>query len=95
MEKILTRFKKRSNKHPKAKGMPQKLYVIETASAKNSGVYFFDSKDNFEASMNSNLEKSIDEAFTFVESPTKNKLEAVSGPLKKQQHEEISSARAT
>jgi hypothetical protein len=33
--------------------------------------------------MNSNLEKSIDEAVNFVKSPTKTKLEAVSVPPKK------------
>jgi heme-degrading monooxygenase HmoA len=77
MDEILERFRKRSDKYRNVKGLMQKLYVRDESTGRVGGIYVFDSKENLEAFMNSDLEKSIDEAYKFVEPPTITKLEVV------------------
>jgi heme-degrading monooxygenase HmoA len=77
MEEILQRFKKRSDKYRNVKGLLQKLYVREESTGQVGGIYIFDSKGNLEAFMNSDLAKSIAEAYKFIEPPTTRALEVV------------------
>jgi len=76
-EEVLAKFKQRSDKYRNVKGLLQKLYVQDKSTGKVGGIYFFDSKENLEAFMNSDLEKSIGQTYKFVESPSITKLEVV------------------
>lgn len=77
MEEILNRFKKRSDKYRDVKGLVQKLYVRDESTGYVGGVYVFDSKETLEAFTNSDLAKSIGEAYKFLEPPTVRTLEVV------------------
>ena len=57
--------------------MLQKLYVRENSTGQVGGIYVFDSKENLEAFRNSDLAKSIGEAYKFLEPPTIRALEVV------------------
>lgn len=77
MEEILNRFKKRSDKYRDVKGLLQKLYVRDESTGQVGGIYVFDLKENLEAFTNSDLAKSIGEAYKFLELPTVRTLEVV------------------
>jgi len=53
------------------------LYVRENSTGQVGGIYVFDSKENLEAFRNSDLAKSIGEAYKFLEPPTIRALEVV------------------
>lgn len=77
MDEVLSRFKKRSDKYRDVKGLLQKLYVRDESTDHVGGIYVFDSKESLEAFRNSDLEKSIGDAYEFVEPPTIRALEVV------------------
>lgn len=77
IEEVLERFKKRSDKYRDVKGLLQKLYVRDVSTGHVGGIYVFDSKANLEAFRNSDLAKSIGEAYKFLEPPMIRALEVV------------------
>jgi len=77
MEEILERFKRRSDKYRNVKGLLQKLYVRDVSTGHVGGIYVFESKENLEAFRNSDLAKSIGEAYKFLEPPMTKTLEVV------------------
>jgi hypothetical protein len=77
IEEILQRFRRRSDKYRDVRSLLQKLYVREESTGQVGGIYVFDSKENLEAFRNSDLAKSIGEAYKFVEPPTVRELEIV------------------
>jgi hypothetical protein len=77
MDDVLAKFNQRSDKYRNVKGLLQKLYVRDAPTGMVGGIYFFDSKDNMEAFLSSDLAKSIEEAYKFVNPPTLTKLEVV------------------
>ena len=85
MEEVLSRFKKRSDKYREVQGLLQKLYVRDKSSDHVGGIYVFDSKESLEAFRNSDLEKSIGDAYQLVEPPSIRALEVVRVLYKKKQ----------
>jgi Putative mono-oxygenase ydhR len=76
-EEVLSKFKQRSDKYRNVKGLLQKLYVQDKSNGKVGGIYIFDSKENLDAFMSSDLEKSIGQTYKFAEPPSITKLEVV------------------
>jgi len=74
-EEVLKKFEERADKYRAVKGLIQKYYVHDESSGEFGGVYVFDSKENLEAFRDSDLRKSIGDAYKFLEPPTKRMFE--------------------
>jgi heme-degrading monooxygenase HmoA len=69
-EEVVKKFNERAYKYRQVKGLEQKYYVHDESSGEFGGVYIFDSKENLEAFRNSDLAKSIGDAYKYLEPPT-------------------------
>jgi len=70
-EEVVRKFDERAYKYRQVKGLQQKYYIHDESSGEFGGVYIFDSKENLEAFRNSDLAKSIGDAYKYLESPTR------------------------
>lgn len=77
MNEVLDLFNKRADKYREVKGLLQKLYIRDESTDHVGGIYIFDTKANLEAFRNSDLAKSISDAYKFVEPPTRRVFNVV------------------
>lgn len=74
MKEVLELFDKGADKYREVNGLLQKLYVRDEQTDHVGGIYIFEPKESLEAFRNSNLAKSIGDAYKFVEPPTRRVL---------------------
>lgn len=77
-EEVLKKVEERADKYRGVKGLLQKLYVQYESTNEFGGVYIFDSKESLEAFRNSDLAKSVGDAYKFIEPPTRRVFEVIS-----------------
>ena len=70
-EEVLKKFEERTGKYREVKGLLQKYYVNDESSGEFGGIYVFDSKEDLEAFRNSDLAKSIGDAYKYLEPPAR------------------------
>lgn len=86
INKVLELFNERADKYREVKGLLQKLYIHDESTGHVGGIYIFDSKENLEAFRNSDLAKSISDAYKFVEPPTRRVFKVVLELYNEKQH---------
>lgn len=69
-EKVIKNFEARSDLYRAVPGLVQKYYVHDDSTGHFGGIHVFDSLENAEAFMSSDLVKSIGNAQSSHESPT-------------------------
>ena len=86
VNEVLELFNKRADKYREVRGLLQKLYIHDESTGHVGGIYIFDSKASLEAFRNSDLAKSISDAYKFVEPPTRRVFNVVLELHKEKEH---------
>jgi len=86
ISRVIELFNERAGKYREVKGLLQKLYIHDESTDHVGGIYVFDSKENLEAFRNSDLAKSIGDAYKFVEPPTRRVFKVVLELYKEKEH---------
>jgi hypothetical protein len=85
-EEVLKKIEKRAHKYREVKGLLQKLYIQDESTGHFGGIYIFDSKASLEAFKNSELAKSVGDAYKSVEPPTTRVFNVVLELYKEKEH---------
>lgn len=77
IKEVLKTSEIRAKDYRKVRGLLQKFYVRDRSSNHFGGIFIFDSKENLKAFRNSELVRSSQEAYKFLDPPDIRELEIV------------------